>query len=229
MQNTTTIKRKIIADHDIAKLYEHLKGTYSMRLRSVSPMRTLAMCMLMEQTGMRIGEVCALTDSDLVQIDPYRVNVHVPFLPKYTKVGARTVPLITYTIAGNATPAWAAIERWRGLKKRLGIESAFLFCSSSGAQLRPDTVSNYIHKQAKAAGINYPVTAHMFRHTAATKYARKYNNPQLVQKLLGHAHLRTTEVYFHINEDDVAAMLSDSENSAGFTSEEMEILNSDLH
>ena len=232
LQNKTTEKRRVILDQDLERFYSQLRGKYNKRLQHLNPLRTLAMCMLMEQTGMRIGEVCALKPEHIKSVDGYRLDFELPYAPRYTKVGARTVPFIAYTIDGEPTPAWDVLKRWVAFKKRKGIQSEFLFCTMDGSQCRQDTIGRYITREAEEAGVPYRVTPHMFRHTAATRYARKYGNPQLVQKLLGHTNIRTTEVYFHINEDDVADMLSHAENGkrsgTSFTKEEQKLLTSDF-
>lgn len=64
-------------------------------------------------------------------------------------------------------------------------------------------------KQARSAvGINKRVTSHTFRHSFATHLLESGTNIRVVQKLLGHADVKTTEIYTHVLQQNLAAVQS---------------------
>jgi integrase len=80
---------------------------------------------------------------------------------------------------------------------------------SSGVCLDEDgnTVRHHVHvssiqrmvRQAVgAAGVAKPASCHSFRHTFATELLRRGSDIRTVQTLLGHADVRTTQIYTHV-------------------------------
>ena len=58
------------------------------------------------------------------------------------------------------------------------------------------------------AGIVTPVTCHTFRHSFATHLLENGVNIRVVQELMGHADVKTTEIYTHVMEKDISAVKS---------------------
>jgi site-specific recombinase XerD len=58
------------------------------------------------------------------------------------------------------------------------------------------------------AGITKRVGCHTFRHSFATHMLEDGANIRVVQELMGHADVKTTEIYTHVMEKDISAMLS---------------------
>lgn len=72
----------------------------------------------------------------------------------------------------------------------------FVFLNSRGGQLTRQGVDLIIHKRALATGINPNViSAHVFRHSCATHMLAHGADIRVVQELLGHASIATTQVY----------------------------------
>ena len=61
-----------------------------------------------------------------------------------------------------------------------------------------------MRRYARRAGIDRDVNPHMLRHTYATELLREGFNVQEVQQLLRHSDIRTTVIYTHIFEADLA-------------------------
>jgi site-specific recombinase XerD len=64
------------------------------------------------------------------------------------------------------------------------------------------------------AGITKRVGCHTFRHSFATHMLEKGLNIRVVQELMGHADVKTTEIYTHVKEKDISAALSPLDNLA---------------
>lgn len=60
------------------------------------------------------------------------------------------------------------------------------------------SVQRAVRNAAKAAGIGKRAGCHTFRHTFATELLKQGNDIRTVQDLLGHADLRTTQIYTHV-------------------------------
>lgn len=62
-----------------------------------------------------------------------------------------------------------------------------------------------IHKICRTAGeaIDLKVYPHLLRHTGATMYARAKGSLAVLQKILGHSSISTTEKYLHLSDEDV--------------------------
>jgi len=86
-------------------------------------------------------------------------------------------------------------EYWRA--KRPGT---WLFPSSqtSDRPLSPDAVGSIVEKAQKAAGVPGRIYPHLLRHAFATHLLEHGANLRVIQKLLGHRSLRSTEIYTHV-------------------------------
>ena len=82
----------------------------------------------------------------------------------------------------------------------------------SGALRRHHVLESGLQKVVKIAvdraGITKRVTTHIFRHSFATHLLEDGVNIRIVQELIGHADVKTTEIYTHVMEKDIQAMRS---------------------
>jgi integrase/recombinase XerD len=60
-------------------------------------------------------------------------------------------------------------------------------------------VFTIVRQQAKAAGINKQVSPHTFRHSFATHLVENGADLRVVQQMLGHDSILTTEIYTHVS------------------------------
>lgn len=74
-----------------------------------------------------------------------------------------------------------------------------VFLSSRGTAISRVTVFYYIKQYAEAAGISKEISPHVFRHSFATHLLERGANIRVIQEMLGHEKITTTEIYTHID------------------------------
>lgn len=79
----------------------------------------------------------------------------------------------------------------------------YLFLSLRGKMMGDDGVLMMVKKYAKKAKIKKNIYPHTFRHTCATVMLKNKANIRLVQELLGHESLNTTQIYTHVTITDL--------------------------
>ena len=65
-----------------------------------------------------------------------------------------------------------------------------------------------LRKARQLAGVNKRVTSHTLRHWFATHLFQSGTNIRVVQKLMGHADVKITEIYTHVLEQNIQAVTS---------------------
>ena len=149
--------------------------------RSEAGMRDHALLELLYATGLRVAECCGL---DLDDVDRRRGAVRV--MGKGGK--ERVVPV--------GDTALEALDAWLSVR---GEETGALFTSLRGGRLGTRSVHRIVKRRARAAGIDRRVTPHTLRHTFATHMLGEGADLRLIQELLGHSRLTTTQRYTHVS------------------------------
>ena len=75
----------------------------------------------------------------------------------------------------------------------------YLFLNRFGKPLSRVSIFNLVKNQAMAAGINKEISPHTFRHSFATHLIENGADLRIVQEMLGHESILTTEIYTHVN------------------------------
>jgi site-specific recombinase XerD len=155
--------------------------------RSATGIRNAALVATMYRTGMRISEALAVLPRDLD-----------------SETGAiRVLNGKGGTVRSVAMDpgAWALLQRWLDRRVTLGITGrSTVLCTLQGCQLKTSYVRGLLPRLAKKAGIERRVHAHALRHSFAAELAAERTPINVVQTLLGHASLATTDAYLrHIN------------------------------
>jgi integrase/recombinase XerD len=194
--------REELAERDVAALLDAPKaGSYLPDVLSAesvasildappsdSPVgiRDRAILELLYACGLRVSELTGL-DTDRLDLPGLQVRV----IGKGNR--ERRVPMgdearerIHRYMAGPRQ-AWTA-----------GHPSAAVFVSQRGARLARESVWRLVRRWAAAAGVEARVTPHTFRHSFATHLLEGGADLRVVQTLLGHASISTTQLYTHL-------------------------------
>ena len=155
------------------------------------PLRDRALLELMYATGMRVSEAIQL------RTDSLRADLGI--LRCFGK-GSRERIVPVNQSALEAVAEYVEKERPR-LAKQTG--SDLLFLSRAGNPLGREVVSELLRKYALKAGIPNHVTPHTLRHSFATHLLRRGADLRVVQEILGHVKVETTEIYTHLDRTDL--------------------------
>jgi len=81
--------------------------------------------------------------------------------------------------------------------------SEILFLSSRGGKLTKDTIQKIVQNASKKAQIKKRVYPHLLRHSFATHLLEQGTDLRMIQKLLGHSDIKTTQIYTHISQANI--------------------------
>lgn len=142
--------------------------------------------------GVRVSELIQLKISDI-----YFKEGFIKVLGKGDKL--RFVPLADYT----ANLIQNYIQNTRALGKINPKSEDILFLNNRGKGLTRVMIFLIIKEAAKKAGIHKKISPHTFRHSFATHLLQNGANLRFIQEMLGHSSITTTEIYTHLNTEDL--------------------------
>ncbi len=90
--------------------------------------------------------------------------------------------------------------------------SKILFPSNRRGKLTTKTIQKIVQNSAKKAGIKKRVYPHLLRHSFATHLLEQGTDLRIIQKLLGHSDIKTTQIYTHISQANIKNINSPLEN-----------------
>jgi site-specific recombinase XerD len=156
-------------------------------------LRNLAAFEILFATGMRVGELVGLKLQDWCESEvSFTVNgkgsrQRLAFLPDDRSLKALRAYLVQ--------------------RKSLSLQHDALLVNASGKPILAQGIARMITASAKAAKIDVRVTPHMIRHTVATLLLRCGADIRIVQEVLGHASIATTQRYTHVSKEQLLATL----------------------
>jgi site-specific recombinase XerD len=198
-------------------LLVRLKCPHGETERSTRDIRNYTIALLMLDAGLRVGEVCKLEIRDLVfNGQPVK---SVTIRPEISKTKTeRTVPLSerlqdALKLMLTKLPNAGVLRGTRPFLYRGNAEGhAALYDNENTKPLTTRQVQRII-ADASLAAFGRRIHPHVLRHTFATRLMR-VTNERVVQALLGHKSIASTQIYTHPNGDDMkAAVEAVSKNS----------------
>jgi integrase/recombinase XerD len=184
-----------------ALTYDQIMSMINAALRESEPitLRDQAMLELLYSSGARVSELIGINLNDLstVNSDDGEITT-LKLRGKGSK--ERIVPLGSF--------ATAAIENYSvrvrpGLLAKNPKNNSALFLNSKGGRISRQSAWQMVLDAASAAGITEHVSPHVFRHSYATHLLDGGADIRVVQELLGHASVTTTQIYTLITIDKV--------------------------
>lgn len=149
--------------------------------------RNRAIIEVLFSCGLRVSELVNLKLSDI-----YRDEQFVRVFGKGSK--ERLVP-ISSTALREIDNYWS----WREELKIKPGEEDYLFLNRRGAHLTRTMILIMLKQQAEEAGIQKTISPHTLRHSFATALLEGGADLRVIQALLGHESIATTEIYTHIS------------------------------
>ena len=142
--------------------------------------------------GLRVSELTNLKLSDL-------------FLPQgFIRVNGKGGKQRLVPISERAIHE---LELWFDDRRQMDIkpgEEDYVFLNRRGHHLTRTMILIMVKRQAEAAGIKKTISPHTLRHSFATALLKGGADLRIIQELLGHADLGTTEIYTHMDDESLA-------------------------
>jgi integrase/recombinase XerD len=155
--------------------------------------RNIAAVEILFATGMRVGELVKLDITDWCEADRAFIvkgkgsRQRLSFLPDDRSL--------------------TAVKSYLSRRVNSSLPHPALFVNASGARLTTQGVARMLLKTAEEAGITSKVTPHVLRHTVATLLLRYGADIRVVQEVLGHASIATTQRYTHVSKEHLVSAL----------------------
>ena len=186
---------KVLSREEIERLFERL-----MERDGAAALRLLTLVELAYASGLRVSELLAL------RVEPFRRDPdHLIVRGKGGK--ERLAPI--GPAARRAVQAWLAMRD--AARKTKSPDSVWLFPSTGASgHLTPRRFAQLLDQAALNAGLERGrVTPHVLRHAFATHLLEGGADLRVVQTLLGHADISTTQIYTHVARDHLARVVRD--------------------
>jgi site-specific recombinase XerD len=144
--------------------------------------------MTMAYTGLRVSECINLTLHD--------VNLEDGYIQVINGKGGknRTVPM--------SDRLKSKLQEYLKFH-RPKTDSLFFFALKKTGTVSDQYVNRVLKEACKKAGITKHVTSHILRHSFASYLVKKDTHVAVIQRLLGHASVKTTSVYLHVHPNDL--------------------------
>lgn len=189
---------KALSVHEVSQLIDSIERDTPIGLRDA------ALCELLYATGARISEALSLDVDELTRVlcDP---QSSLRVIGKGNK--ERVVPLGSY--ARDAVDAWLVRGR-PALASHAKKFTPALFLNTRGARLSRQSAWELLRTRAAKASIDTEIGPHSLRHSFATHLLDGGADIRVVQELLGHASVSTTQIYTEVTAQQLREVYASS-------------------
>ena len=144
---------------------------------------------------------CALRLSELAALNVEQV--HSDVLPVIGKGNNERQIYMTPAVK-------QALSKWLPIRQTMNVDTNALFISRNHQRLTTRSVQNVVKKHIMASGINPDgLSTHKLRHTSATlMYKYGHVDIRSLQQILGHESIATTEIYTHVDDNQLHAAVN---------------------
>jgi len=157
--------------------------------------RDRAILELLYSSGLRVSELC---DARLENLD-----LDAGFI-RVTGKGSKTRLVPVGSPAASAIHRYLESGRPHLIRRWTGAE---VFLSIRGKKLTPQRIWQLIKQYAARLGIETNVYPHLLRHSFATHLLGGGADLRIIQELLGHADISTTQIYTHVDKSGLQAVI----------------------
>lgn len=198
---------EILNNGEIQKLLDFVAPRSSQPQTQALDARNYAMILLMLDAGLRVGELVKLLNSDLfINSEPVKSIIVRPEIAKNHQ--ERQIPTSIRLVE-----ALYSLQRHYTTHLNESPTRPVFFTRNSQLQMSVRQVQRIIQSVCQKA-IGRQIHPHILRHTFGTRMMRVTSTP-VVQMLLGHKHLSSTEKYTHPNSIDLQDAINKSQNLTG--------------
>lgn len=186
---------RIIPEQIVQALLQSAYDAYMPGRREV--LRDIIVLELLFSTGLRVSELCALSQ------DTFLLNDSGLMLLVKGKGRKERVLQITTPELLQITKKYCDMY-----SEEIHTHGAILF-NQRGRQLSPQSVRRIISKYLNQIDAHSRITPHMFRHTFATSLLEAGMDIRYIQSLLGHSSISTTQIYTHVSSRQQTLLLAE--------------------
>jgi len=185
---------KALTIEEVTSLIESAK-----LLSEASSLRDVALLELLYSTGGRVSEIIGINVNDLAKVESDdEVIQTIKLRGKGSK--ERIVPIGRFAL----TALDDYLVRVRpDLVAKSGKSESALFLNSRGGRLSRQSAWSIVLEAATACGLEGKVSPHVFRHSYATHLLDGGADIRVVQELLGHSSVTTTQIYTLVTIDKI--------------------------
>jgi integrase/recombinase XerC len=169
--------------------------------------RNRAMIEILFSSGIRVGELTMLDLGD--------VNWEQAELLIQGKGGRERIAFISQR-ALDALQAYRAV--WEDLTDAPAMQTSPLFLNKDGQRLNVRSVRRFLVALGNDAQLSKPLHPHVFRHSFATHLLNHGVDLRVVQELLGHISIRSTQIYTHVSTERLKRAYLKAHPRAGMAS-----------
>ncbi len=157
-------------------------------------LRDRAMIEMLYASGLRISELANARLENFSEEDR---------ILRVTGKGNKTRLVPVGRKACEALASYLSSERPKLVKRRSGSE---IFLSERGTKLTTARIWQIVKKHAKYSGLETNIYPHLLRHSFATHLLGNGADLRIIQEMLGHADISTTQVYTHVDQQRLKAV-----------------------